>query len=199
MADPVWTDEDVFSQPTIDAAAAYDPGVDTSDSMFDYFQVLFDIVSGGGSGDSWMTEQDVTGGGSAAVNTNQLATGAGKVAPPKEEGFIEGKVNAFKNLIGWENMGDRSKAAVITVGGGAIAGMGAGYFKGKQTEATNKIARDRADTEKMLAQSQAAIAEKKSANQDFSKFKYNEPLGPDGKPLGLINRTAKLTPVSQRG
>ncbi len=85
-----------------------------------------------------------------------------------------------------------------TGGALAVAGLGQGYFAGQKLQQEKELYQQKLDIDRKLAESQASIAEKKMANQDFSKFKFKPPVDANGNPVGLINSVAGITPLSKR-
>lgn len=173
---------------TVDTSAGQ-PAADPIDT-YDFIQRLTSFIS----------SQQATYTDSAMSDTEKgqaLMAGAGSKnapTPTGEKGFLGGALDWVKNAVGWENMDDRTKAAAITVGGGLIAGLGKGYADSKKLALEER----HINTQDMLAQTQADILQKKAANQNFSGFTFNQPVDANGKPVGIINSPAKITPLKQR-
>lgn len=124
-------------------------------------------------------------------------SGAGRdnaIAGTGENGFLGDTLDAMKKIFGWDDkMDPRVKAAALTIGAGALAGVGNAIQNKRKLDLEEK----KINTESMLAQTQADIAKQKMANQ-AGALTFNAPVDANGQPVGLINRVAKLTPLKNR-
>lgn len=163
------------------------------DNLMQYSGYVEDVLglNTGGAMDTGgfegLTETQAAGGASiSGPGKDNAATGTG------DKGFIGGLLESFKKE--WGGMGDRSKAAVLTVGAGLAAGLGKGYIDNKKLAIEEKTA----NAQTNLANTQAEIAQKKLENQKFGTFKFNPNLDAAGNPIGLIGTPAPFTPLKNR-
>lgn len=78
------------------------------------------------------------------------------------------------------NADPRVQAAALTVGMGALSGLGAGYIAGKKQEEANKIAQGQLDVNRELAKSQEALNAAKTS-QNLGSLQFQQPAGIIGR------------------
>ena len=141
------------------------------------------------TGDIWNSlSQFITQQGATFDTMSPSSDSSGVVKAPEGGSSIGKMLDSFKSTIGWDSMGDKTKAATITAGAGLIAGIGKGYSDAK----TRELQQQKINTDRLLAESQTKINERKMANQDFSKLQFNQPA------KGLVFSPAALTPADKR-
>jgi hypothetical protein len=168
-----------WSDGTYDAPGADSPyqiGGDTSwtPDMGDTLYSLVDIA------ETLIAEEVAQFGNAGQPATNVMTgldmPGANKVAAPTNTGADANTGKNEKSIFQRIMESDRSMAAAITVGAGALKGLGEGYFTGKKQDEANKIAQQQVDINRQLAESQTALNKSKTS-QDLSKFRFNTPGG----------------------
>ena len=155
-----------------------DPGGSMSAGSGDAIFTYVESVTPAMTSDTAIAQYMNVGFPSVNIETGQNMPGAPTVTgPEKEKSASKGILEAIMDAD------PRVQAAALTVGMGALSGMGAGYFTGKKQDEANKIAQQQVDVNRQLAQSQEALNKSKTS-QDLSGFRFNQPRG-------LIDSAAK--------
>jgi len=182
QTDPGYIDPGYVEQ---DATAAYDTGEDdmfsaASMAVFDSIFNSAEYQAPAGNADTAIAPE------TSGAETDGKAN--------VKDGWLDKLLYSVKNDINWKS--DKVQVAAMTIGAGAIAGIG----KGIADKEKMKLEERKINTAEMLAKSQADIAAQRAQNQNFSNFQFNAPTDAAGQPVGLINRAARarLTPVTKR-
>ncbi len=141
------------------------------DTGGDVFFTYVDAVTSSMADDQAIAQYMNVGFPSVNMTTGQNIPGA-----PTNTGVEANTGKNDKTLVQRIMESDRALSAAITVGGGALSGLGAGYMAGKKQDDANKIAQQQIDINARLATSQEALNKSKT-NQDLSGFRFNQPRG----------------------
>lgn len=178
------------TQPGSDFVTPGSPSEQSGDTLFQWtdeasqwFGAVQQAMNAGQPGTNVMTGKDIPGAEKISGAGNGTTTGT-----DSGDSFISKALNFAKDGIKWDD--PKVQAAAMTVGMGALSGMG------QRDLAEKKMAQDRElkERELKLLESSTAINQQKMANQQgLSSMKFKQP--------GLISgafKPAPLVPISQR-
>lgn len=84
------------------------------------------------------------------------------------DGNTKGILSGFKRLFSWDEGDTKANAAKVSVVGGAISGLGAGYFNNQKLQKETELMERKIS----LDESQAAL---KASNQNLGGVKFTPP------------------------
>ena len=134
-----------------------DVAMEAGDELFAYASEIASLFSG----------NDVA---STAADSWDFAANAAEKAAPVATGAsnTSGLLGSFKKLFSWDDGDTKANAAKIAVLGGAVSGLGAGYFNNQKVKAETELMERKIG----LEEKRDAL---KAANQNFSGMTFKPP------------------------